>query len=280
MADPGLTDASLDRAAQDVVAGYLGEVSSRLVGAAAARAAILAELEDGLWTAAVSRQARNLTPVAAARAAVAEFGDPHTVAAGFGPELAAATGRRIGLALVTTGPLVGACWLLLAAVTWRWAGQEPPAALGLVAALVGLVLIVAVPAALLSVAVAGRLSRWLPAGPQAAATTAAVAGGACVAGDLVLLAGLLAAMVFAGGVAWPVGLLAAGASSVRLTLAGRAAHRCLAARAALAWPGAAAAWPARAGSAAPRPGWAAASRPGGAAGPRWADGGRCRHRSR
>jgi hypothetical protein len=83
----------------------------------------------------------------------------------------------------------------------------------------------------LSVAVSGRLSRRLPAGPQVAATAAATAASACVAGDLVLLTGMLTATVLAGGMAWPAGLLAAGASGVRLSLAGRAARRCLAARA-------------------------------------------------
>jgi hypothetical protein len=111
--------------------------------------------------------------------------------------------------------------------------QHPPPALGVIAALVGLVLAVAIPAAVLSVAVSGRLSSWLPAGPRVAATAAATAASACVAGDLVLLAGLVASTVFAGGVAWPAGLLAAGASCARLNLAGRAARRCLAARASL-----------------------------------------------
>jgi hypothetical protein len=158
------------------------------------------------------------------------------VAAGFGPELAAATGRRVGLALLATGPLVGMSWLLLAAATWRWPGQEPPAALGLVAALVGLAVVVAVPAAVLSVAASGRLSHRLPTGPQVGATAAAVAASACVAGDLVLLSGLLAAAVLASGVAWQAALLAAGASSTRLSLAGRAACRCLAARATVTSP--------------------------------------------
>jgi hypothetical protein len=230
MAGPGLTGREPDPARR-VIGAYLAGLSSRLPGPAAARAAIVAELEDGLWTATAAHRARGLPPEAAARAAVAEFGDPGTVAAGFGPALAAATGRRVGLGLLATGPLVGTSWLLAAATTWRWAGQRPPAALGLVAALVGLVLAVAVPAALLSVAASGRLSRWLPAGPQLAATAAATAAGACVAGDLVLLAGLLTWIVLAGGVAWPTGLLAAGASSLRLSLASRAARRCLAARA-------------------------------------------------
>jgi hypothetical protein len=196
----------------------------------------VAELEDGLWTATIAHHASGRPPEEAATAAVAEFGDPRAVGAGFGPELAVATGRRVGLGLLTTGPLVGSCWLLLTAVTWRWTGQEPPAALGLVATLVGLVLVVAIPAAVLSVAVSRRWSRWLPAGPQVGATAAAVAAGACVAGDLVLLGGLLACTVLAGGVAWPAALLAAAASSTRLSLAGRAARCCLAARATLRRP--------------------------------------------
>jgi hypothetical protein len=233
MADPGLTDSEPDPTARRALDAYLADLSTRLGGASGARAAIVAELEDGLWAATTAHQARGLPPEEAARAAVAEFGDPRTVAAGFGPELAAATGRRVGLGLLATGPLVGTSWLLLAAATWRWAGQEPPAALRPIALLVGLVLVVAIPAAVLSVAVSGRLSRWLPAGPQVAATAAATAAGACVAGDLVLLVGLLASTVLAGGVAWPAGLLAAGASSLRLSLAARAARRCLAARPAL-----------------------------------------------
>ena len=190
----------------------------------------MAELEDGLWTATLAHHARGLPSEEAATAAVAEFGDPRTMAAGFGPELAAATGRRVGLTLLSTGPLVGSSWLLLTAATWGWGGQQPPVALRLVATLVGLALVVAVPAAVLSVATAGRLSRWLPISPRVAATAAAVAASACVAGDLALLGGLLAAALFAGGLSWPAAVLAAGASSTRLSLAGRAASRCLAAR--------------------------------------------------
>jgi hypothetical protein len=228
-----MTGPEQDPGARRIIGGYLAELTGQLGRPSAARAAILAELEDGLWTATTARQARGLEPEGAARAVVTEFGNPRTVAVGFAPELAAVTGRRVGLALLSTGPLVGSCWLLLTVATWKWAGQQPPAALGLVATLVGLVLVVAVPAAVLSVAVSGRLSRWLPASPQLGATAAAVAASACVAGDLVLLGGLLACTVVAGGVAWPAALLAAGASSTRLSLAGRAAGRCLAARATL-----------------------------------------------
>ena len=229
MADAGLTGPDQDSAAHRVIGAYLAELADRLGGPPTARAAIVAELEDGLWAATATHQAGGSPPEAAARAAVAEFGDPTAVAAGFGPELAAATGRRVGLGLLTTGPLVGTGWLLVVAASWTRAGREPPPALGVIAALVGLVLAVAIPAAVLSVAVSGRLSSWLPAGPRVAATAAS----ASVAGDLVLLAGLVASTVFVGGVAWPAGLLAAGASCARLSLAGRAARRCLAARASL-----------------------------------------------
>jgi hypothetical protein len=189
MAGAGLTDPP----ARQVIDAYLADLSGLLAGPSAARAAILAELEDGLW---------------------------------------AATGRRVGLGLLLTGPMVGTSWLLMAAATW--AGRRPPIALGLVAALVGLVLVVAIPAAVLSVAASGRLARWLPAGRRLVPTAAAVAAGACMVADSALLAGLLAWTVLGGGVVWPAALWAATVSSARLSLAGRAARRCLAARAALA----------------------------------------------
>jgi hypothetical protein len=60
MADPGLTDADLEPAAQHVIDVYLADLSTRLVGPAAARAAILAELEDGLRAATASHQSMGL----------------------------------------------------------------------------------------------------------------------------------------------------------------------------------------------------------------------------
>jgi hypothetical protein len=201
VADAGLTRPDQDSAAHRVIGAYLAELAHRLGGPPAARAAIVAELEDGLWAATAAHQSAGPPPEAAARAAVAEFGDPTTVAAGFGPELAAATGRRVGLGLLSTGPLVGTGWLLVVAASWTRAGREPPPALGVIATLVGLVLAVAIPAAVLSVAASGRLSSWLPAGPRVAATAAATAASACVAGDLVLLAGLVAATCSPAG--WP-----------------------------------------------------------------------------
>jgi hypothetical protein len=136
------------------------------------------------------------------------------------------TGSRLAVPLVSGLPTVSPS-------SAEIQSGQPPAALRPVAAVVRLILVVAVPEALLSVAVSGRRSRWLPAGPRLVPTAAAVAASACVVGDLVLVAGLLGWTVLAGGVPWPAGLLAAGASSVRLNLADRVVRGCGAARAAL-----------------------------------------------
>jgi hypothetical protein len=233
MAQPGLILPPLDPAARRALDGYLAELAGALAGPRSARAAIVAEVADGLVEAAAAHRRRGATPAAAAGAALAEFGDARLVAAGFGAELAAATGRRVGLGLLATGPLVGSVWLAMAVASGIAAGRPPPG-LALVPALFAAVLAVAVPAAVVSVLAAGRLSRWLPAGPWLAPTAAGLAAALCVAGDLLLLSGLLAWAVTAGGLAWPLAVMAATASATRLGLAGRGARRCLAARRLLA----------------------------------------------
>jgi hypothetical protein len=232
MAQPGLILPPLDPAARRALDGYLAELAGALAGPRSARAAIVAEVADGLVEAAAAHRRRGATPAAAAGAALAEFGDARLLAAGFGAELAAATGRRVGLGLLATGPLVGSVWLGMAAASGAAAG--PPPGLAVVPALFAAVLAVAVPAAVVSVLAAGRLSRWLPAGPWLAPTAAGLAAALCVAGDLLLLSGLLAWAVTAGGLAWPLAVMAATASATRLGLAGRGARRCLAARRLLA----------------------------------------------
>jgi hypothetical protein len=234
MAGTGLRLPGLDPAARRVLDAYLAELAGGLVGPEPARAAIVAELGDGLTEAVAAGQARGLTPAAAAAAAVAKFGEPRTLAAGFAPELAAVTGRRVGLGLLATGPLVGLTWLAALLASSVAVGRQPPAGLAVAAAVFGMVLAVAVPAAVLSVAVTGRLSRWLPVGPRVAPTAAGVAAALCVGGDVILLAGLLAWAVVAGGLTWAPAVAAAAVSSARLALAGRALRRCLAARGALA----------------------------------------------
>jgi len=234
MAGAGLTPGSLGPSARPVLDGYLAELAAELVGPQPTRAAIVAEIADGLTEATVAHQRRGLAATAAADAAVAEFGDARLVAAGFSAELAAQTGRRAGLGLLATGPLVGLAWLGTALASSPTVNLQPPPGLAVVAVAFGAVLAVAVPAAVVSVLATGRLARWLPTGPQAAPTAAGLAAALCVAGDLLLLAGLLAWAVTLGEVAWPFAAVAAGASATRLSLAGLAVRRCAAARQRLA----------------------------------------------
>ena len=97
--------------------------------------------------------------------------------------------------------------------------------------MLGLVLLIGVPAAVLAVATTGRLSRWLPAGPRLAPTAAAAAALAGMTVGLALL-GMLSAQAFLSPrqLAWTPATAAAIASLTRLALAGRATRRCLASR--------------------------------------------------
>jgi hypothetical protein len=229
---------ALDPAAERVLDGYLAALAARLPGPARPRRAILDELHDGLVEAANTRLAEGASQAGAAASAVAEFGDPATVAAAFARELAVGTVRRVALALIGTGPLIGGLWLaalassgraaVAAAPPWRWplvrAGGWP-------ALLLLAVVAAAMLAAWLTVAATGRLSRWLPArrGLSAAAATAAAGAGLF---DLALLLVLATGTMPnpEGADPWPLVAVPAAASLIRLALAGRAARRCLALR--------------------------------------------------
>jgi hypothetical protein len=222
----------------DAVADYLSTVGARLTGPLAARTRIIDELRDGLTEALEVHLARGRTPQEATAAAVAEFGDPRMVAVAFGPELAAVQARRVALGLLVTGPLVGSAWIAAVAVNalppWRHQLTGPWLALPLV----GLALAVACPTLGLTVAATGRLGRrlggWFGRRATVPPTAAAVAGLAAVLADLTLLA-IIGSQTLAtpGSRVWAPVIVAAGASLVRVTLAGSAARRCLATRAAL-----------------------------------------------
>jgi hypothetical protein len=169
--------------------------------------------------------------------AIAEFGDPDIVAATFGPELGAVQARRVALGLLATGPLVGLTWIAAVAVNALPPLRHQLIGPWLALPLVGLALAVAGPALGLTVAATGRLGRWLGRVVDRVAlpsTAAAVAGLAAVVADLTLL-GIITgqALTRPGSYVWAPVVLAASASLTRVTLAGRAAHRCLATRAAL-----------------------------------------------
>ena len=216
---------------------YLAELTARLPGPARGRAGIVAELRSGLLDAAAAHRSAGLPPDRADVAAISEFGDPARIAGAFRAEIAARQARRVALALLVTGPLVGLLWIAEAASghagaqpgrPWPWAVPAPGL---LLAAAVG----VTAWAAMIGIASTGRLTRWLPARPRRAPTAAAVAGfGAMGADGLGLM--LLAAQIATdpGKLAPVLAAAAAAASLARLMLAGRSARRCLAMRASLA----------------------------------------------
>jgi hypothetical protein len=219
------------------VEDYLASVATRLTGPAGARGAITDELRDGLLETLETQQAQGRSLSEAAAAAIAEFGDPATVAAAFGAKLAAVQARRAALGLLATGPLVGLTWIVAAATNalppWRDQLTGPWLALPLV----GLALVIAGPALGLTLVATGRLARRLGERLGRATlppTAAALAGLAAVAADLTLLAIITSqALTSPSWQEWAPVMLAAGASLTRLTLAGWAARRCLATRAAL-----------------------------------------------
>lgn len=226
--------------AGELVNGYLGEIAARLPGPARVRAGIIAELRGGLLDAADAHRDAGLPADGAADAAIREFGDPGLVAGAFRPGLATRQARRLALTLLATGPLIGLLWAATAVAShvgirnappWQWAGA-PPGSL-VVFPLAAAAFAVAVWTAVFTVAATGRLTRWLPGHPRLAPGTAAIAGlGAADVALFVLLASLLTAGP--GTLAPAPAAAAALASLTRLSLAGRAARRCLAARAALA----------------------------------------------
>jgi hypothetical protein len=96
-----------------LITGYLAELEAMLP------APIVEELADGLAEAFARYRESGLDEEASARAAITEFGDPQSVAAGF---TAVCPGRRLARRLLVTGPAVGLCWgaLLITSRAWTW----------------------------------------------------------------------------------------------------------------------------------------------------------------
>ncbi len=210
----------LDPAAVAVVDSYLTTMAGRLPRHARLLPDVLAEMREDLLTAAIALTPESPGAVAAARAAVAEFGDAEAIAEALRPELAARQSRRFGKTLLLTGPLVGACWLAAVflgaghAVAWRW-----------LLVLVAPIIVIGAPATELTVASTGWLSRWLRPGNGLTEHALTVAGVAAGLGDLLLLVGCGTLLLVSGPPHSPLFLLAVLASCVRLALLVRAAGR-------------------------------------------------------
>jgi len=183
MAEPSLID------------GYLAELSAQLPSS------IVAELADGLEQTHLHYLGEGLDPDAAARAALAEFGEARVIVAAF---THASPARRAARRLLATGPIVGACWGAALIINRAWAWPVPFGA----RIVVGTALITVV--VLLAAAAFGRHYRW--AGRTAAA--------GCI-GLAALDATMLIAITLADPtVIWPI-IVGMTASLTRITFTTR-----------------------------------------------------------
>jgi len=183
-------------------------ISSYLAGLAAELpASIVEELADGLAETYRAYLRQGLAPERAAEAAVAEFGEPRAIVAGFTRVNPARWAAR---RLLCAGPAVGACWVAALFTSRSWA---VPLADRLVACLA-----VAAVIGLLAAAALGHRYR------RAARTGAA---GFC--GVIVLDTGLILGVALAGvPLTWLLAVAIA-ASAGRISFAARALRPALAA---------------------------------------------------
>lgn len=223
------------------IEAYLAEVSTRLSGPSRTRSDIVAELRGGLLDATDAYRSAGLLAAEALAAATAEFGEPRTIAAAFGPELGLARARRTALVLIATGPLIGLLWAAAVLTSRIGAGGGPPWTWGglpmgsrLAVPAVAFAVVLSVVAALMVVTTTGRLTRWV--GPKAhlAPAVATVASFGATAADAIILVLLAIQLTISPATLspWPVAA-AAMASLIRFSLAGNAGRRCLAASATL-----------------------------------------------
>jgi hypothetical protein len=174
-----------------LIAGHLAALAARLP------ARIVEELADGLDETYRRYLDGGIGEEAAARAAIAEFGDPQLIAASF---TAAGQARRAARRLLVAGPGAGLCWGIVLITSRAWTWPVPDAARGAF----GAALFLAV--ALLACAAFGQSYR--------AVSHTAVAGCTCIAVLDILMIGLSTNLALTPR--WPVAL-AVVASTLRIS---------------------------------------------------------------
>lgn len=198
----------------DLIRGYLSELDTALAvapGPARARAAIVAEIGDGLADAVADHLDHGDPPHEAARRAVEDFGAATILAAQFMPILAVAQVHRCALALLRTGPLVGALWLATVLLGSHGLPLGSPVVI-VAGTMVAVALVAAVPCIVFAVTVTGRGSRWWTVPPIRAVDAARIAAGAAILGDVVLLLALSAQV--SAVLTLPAGAVLAGLAAV------------------------------------------------------------------
>jgi hypothetical protein len=188
-------------ASHALIDAYLATLARRLP------ADVVDELADGLIETCARHESAGLPPDAAARAAITEFGRPEVVTAAF---VRQAPGRRVALALLCSGPVVGLSWaaVLIVGHAWTW---PVPAGLGAVFAAT----LVSVVAMLVLAATARRSYR-----------RTRIAAGAGL-GLIGLDSAILTMVVLVAPFVWPM-VLAVPASLTRVALTARVMPRLLA----------------------------------------------------
>jgi hypothetical protein len=185
-----------------LIGDYLTALSAQLPPA------VVDELADGLDQTCQHYVDQGLDPIAAARAALAEFGEPHLIVAAF-TRLSPA--RRAARKLLATGPVVGGCWAAALVTSRAWTWTVPTVA----RFLLGAALISSI--GLLAVGAVGKKYR--------SAGRAAAAG--CVAISALDLAMVITVTVAIPALIWPL-IIAASASAARLTFTTRTLRTMLA----------------------------------------------------
>jgi hypothetical protein len=157
---------------------------------------IVEELADGLDETYRYYLGGGLAPEAAARTAVADFGEPWAIVTAF---THACSGRRTARRLLLVGPGVGMCWaiVLITARAWQW--PFPMAA----RVLFGLALITVI--GLLAAAAVGRHYR----------SVCRAAAAACVGTAVLDAAMACTVLVTAPALVWPVAAIAVALSAGR-----------------------------------------------------------------
>jgi len=177
-----------------LISDYLAALSADLPGR------IVDELADGLDESYDGYLGQGLAPDAAARAAVADFGEPRRIVTAFTD---ASRGRKTARRLLAAGPAVGMCWavVLITARAWQW--PVPIVA----RVLFGVALIAVI--GLLAAAAVGRRYRWV----------CRAAAAACVGTAILDAAMTSTVLVIAPALVWPVAaavVLSAGRSGFAL----------------------------------------------------------------
>lgn len=146
-----------------MIEAYLADLRRELGGPLLLRAGMLREVRDGLNDAAQAYRAAGLSPHEAERAAVDEFGPADLVGGELRAELAASTGRYLGIVTFIGGTVLFA----LAQLSWQGAAAEqgwpePTPAYAALADIVDIGAIVFVLVSGLGVLALGIGSRFLP----------------------------------------------------------------------------------------------------------------------